>query len=140
VDLNVEDSLVKFMEPKRTTGFAAAFWMKWMKKTLQRMSKSVELDAINLCSGSQIICYMIGFNYPMLPLNTLLLLVKSSIFSPVTSMLMSMPSTEELRSTETWSNLLPMILKAGRTTHLEPVGMEEEEATALKEKLETEDP
>jgi hypothetical protein len=52
----------------------------------------------------------------------------------------TMPSTEELRSTETWSNLLPMILKAGRTTHLEPVGMEEEEATALKEKLETEDP
>lgn len=38
----------------------------------------------------------------------------------------AMPSTDELKSMETWGNLHPIILKAGRTTHSEPEGMEEE--------------
>lgn len=50
------------------------------------MLRNVELDAISLYIGSQIICYMIGFNYLMFALNILLLLVKSSIFSQVISM------------------------------------------------------
>lgn len=37
-----------------------------------------------------------------------------------------MPSTEELRSLESWSHLHPIVLKAGRTTHAEPDDMEEE--------------
>ena len=38
--------------------------------------------------------------------------------------------TEELRSLEAWSNLYPIILKAGRTVHLKPTGMDEEAAEA----------
>lgn len=37
----------------------------------------------------------------------------------------TMGTIEELRSTEAWVNLLPMILKAGRVSHLEPEGDEE---------------
>lgn len=39
-----------------------------------------------------------------------------------------------------WGNIYPIILDAGRCTHSEPTGMDEEEANALKEKLEGEDP
>ena len=38
--------------------------------------------------------------------------------------------TEELRSLEAWSNLYPIVLKAGRTTHLKPIGLDEEAAEA----------
>ena len=38
--------------------------------------------------------------------------------------------TEELRSLEAWSNLYPIILKAGRTSHLKPIGLDEEAAEA----------
>jgi len=51
-----------------------------------------------------------------------------------------MGTVEELRSTETWSNLLPQILKAGRCTHLEPEGADEDDIAAKKEALESSDP
>lgn len=50
-----------------------------------------------------------------------------------------MPGTEELRSLEAWGNLLPVILKVGRTTHIEPVGMAEEEKEEYMAKLGDED-
>ncbi len=34
--------------------------------------------------------------------------------------------TDELKSLENWSHQFPIILKAGRITHLEPEGMDEE--------------
>ena len=40
------------------------------------------------------------------------------------------PGTEELKSLEAWGNLFPIILKAGRCSHLKPVGMDEEAAEA----------
>lgn len=51
-----------------------------------------------------------------------------------------MPPVEDLRNLENWSNLLPSVLKAGRTAHVDPEGVDEEEATAIKEKLEADDP
>lgn len=51
----------------------------------------------------------------------------------------TMGTIEELRSTEAWVNLLPMILKAGRVSHLEPEG-DEEAVAAAKEALEASDP
>ena len=47
--------------------------------------------------------------------------------------------TDELRSLEAWSNLYPIILKAGRTTHLKPTGMDEEAAEARLAELMEED-
>ena len=52
----------------------------------------------------------------------------------------AMQTPEELKDPGNWGNLHPIILDAGRCTHADPVGMEEEEATALKEKLEADDP
>lgn len=52
----------------------------------------------------------------------------------------TMPATDELKSLETWGNLHPIILKAGRTTHFAPTGMEEEERDALLESLNEKDP
>lgn len=52
----------------------------------------------------------------------------------------AMPPTDELKSLETWGNLHPIILKAGRTTHFAPPGMEEEERDALLENLNEKDP
>lgn len=51
----------------------------------------------------------------------------------------AMPGTDELKSFEVWGNLHPVLLKAGRCTHIEPLGMEEEEKAAHMEKLEAED-
>jgi len=51
----------------------------------------------------------------------------------------AMPSTEELKSLEAWGHLFPIILKAGRTTHLEPEGLGEEEAAEAKAALEESD-
>mmetsp|Transcript_23432 Transcript_23432/g.16655 ORF Transcript_23432/g.16655 Transcript_23432/m.16655 type:complete len:90 (+) Transcript_23432:874-1143(+) len=50
-----------------------------------------------------------------------------------------MPSTEDLRSTESWSHLHPIILKAGRTTHSEPEGMDEEAKEEYMAKLAEDD-
>ena len=47
--------------------------------------------------------------------------------------------TEALRSLEAWGNLYPIILKAGRTTHLKPAGMDEEAAEARLAELQEED-
>lgn len=52
----------------------------------------------------------------------------------------SMPATDELKSLDTWGNLHPIILKAGRTTHYAPSGMEDEERDALLESLNEKDP
>jgi len=38
----------------------------------------------------------------------------------------AMPSSEELKSLETWSNVAPSVLKNGRTTHMAPEGLDEE--------------
>ena len=51
----------------------------------------------------------------------------------------TMPGTEELKSTEAWGNLYPIILKAGRTTHIEPEGMADEEKEEYMAKLADED-
>lgn len=50
-----------------------------------------------------------------------------------------MPSTDELKSTESWSHLHPVILKSGRTTHFEPEGMDEEAKEEYMNKLAEED-
>lgn len=51
----------------------------------------------------------------------------------------AIPGTEELKSYEAWGNLHPVILKAGRTTHIEPEGMPEEEKEEYMAKLADED-
>jgi len=51
-----------------------------------------------------------------------------------------MPSTDELKSLETWGNLCPMILKAGRTTHAEPENMDDEAKEEYMANLENTDP
>jgi len=38
----------------------------------------------------------------------------------------NIPGTQELQSLEAWAHLHPIILKAGRCTHPEPVGMDDE--------------
>ena len=42
----------------------------------------------------------------------------------------TVPSTEELKSLEIWGHRHMMILKAGRITHAEPLGMNEEDKEA----------
>ena len=42
----------------------------------------------------------------------------------------NMPSTEDLKSLETWANVSPSILKVGRTTHLAPEHLSEEDKEA----------
>ena len=46
---------------------------------------------------------------------------------------------EELRSLEAWSNLYPIILKAGRTSHIKPEGLDEETAEAKLAEMMEED-
>lgn len=46
---------------------------------------------------------------------------------------------EELDKFENWANMLPIILKAGRTTHVKPAGMTDEEAEEAMNKLNDED-
>lgn len=46
---------------------------------------------------------------------------------------------EELKSLETWGHRYPIILKAGRCSHIAPKGMGEEEAGELMAKLAEED-
>jgi len=43
----------------------------------------------------------------------------------------SIPSTEELKSLEVWANVSPSILKNGRTTHIAPEGLNDEEKEAF---------
>lgn len=50
-----------------------------------------------------------------------------------------MPGTDELKGIEIWGNLHSCLLKAGRCTHIEPEGMEEEELTAHMDKIKAED-
>ena len=38
----------------------------------------------------------------------------------------AVPGTEDLKSLESWAHKNPIILKVGRCSHIEPVGMEEE--------------
>jgi hypothetical protein len=42
----------------------------------------------------------------------------------------TMPSTEELKSTEAWGHAYPIVLGAGRITHLPPEGVPEDELDA----------
>jgi hypothetical protein len=46
-----------------------------------------------------------------------------------------MPGTEELKNVENWVNVPQSILKNGRTTHLAPLGMTDEEKEELMAKL-----
>ena len=50
-----------------------------------------------------------------------------------------MPGTDDLKSLEAWANLHPIILKAGRTEHLAPEGLDEEAAAEKLAALEEED-
>lgn len=50
------------------------------------------------------------------------------------------PKTEELRDIKSWSNVHQVILKAGRTTHVAPAGVGEEELPGVMEELEAKDP
>lgn len=54
----------------------------------------------------------------------------------------AVPGTEELRSIENWSHRHPMILKAGRVTHVVPPGFEElpDEEKEAYEKIKEKDP
>lgn len=47
----------------------------------------------------------------------------------------AMPSPEELKALENWGNLYPIILKAGRCTHAEPDGVDEDDKTAKMDAL-----
>ena len=47
----------------------------------------------------------------------------------------AVPGTEELKSLETWGNLHPIILKAGRCNHVVPESIAEDERDAYLEKL-----
>lgn len=49
------------------------------------------------------------------------------------------PKTEELKDIKAWANVHPIILKAGRCTHLPPNVPEDDQAAALEE-LEAKDP
>ena len=51
----------------------------------------------------------------------------------------SFPKTDELKSLEAWANVHPIVLKAGRTTHLPPNVPEEELEGAVAD-LEAKDP
>lgn len=50
------------------------------------------------------------------------------------------PKTEELRDIKAWGNVHQIVLQAGRTTHLPPVGVPEEELQAAIDELEAKDP
>lgn len=52
----------------------------------------------------------------------------------------AMPSSEELKSLETWSNVAPSILKNGRTTHLAPEGLDDEAKEAFLSEQSEKDP
>ena len=52
----------------------------------------------------------------------------------------SFPKTEELRDIKSWSNVHQIILQAGRTTHVAPEGVGEEDLAAAVEELEAKDP
>jgi len=51
----------------------------------------------------------------------------------------AIPGTDDLKNLEGWGTLHPVLLKAGRCTHLEPLGMEEEEKGTYMEAKEVED-
>jgi len=51
----------------------------------------------------------------------------------------AVPKTDELRDVKAWANVHPIILQAGRCTHLPPNLPEEEQAAAVEE-LEGKDP
>lgn len=51
----------------------------------------------------------------------------------------SVPATEDLRSLESWGHKNPIILKAGRCTHIEPLGMDEEALQEFMDKLAEDD-
>jgi hypothetical protein len=42
----------------------------------------------------------------------------------------TLPSTEELKSTEVWGNVYASILKVGRTSHEPPEGLSDEDKEA----------
>ena len=49
-------------------------------------------------------------------------------------------ATDEMKSLEKWSHLYPIILRAGRCTHAEPEGINEEEKEEFMNKLAEDDP
>ena len=51
-----------------------------------------------------------------------------------------MPGTEELKSTEAWGHAYPIILRAGRITHLAPEGVPEDEVETKMAEIEEADP
>lgn len=52
----------------------------------------------------------------------------------------AVPGTEELKSLESWGHHHPHVLKAGRITHLEPEGVNEDEKEEIMGKLAESDP
>ena len=52
----------------------------------------------------------------------------------------AMPKTGELQDIKAWSNVHQIILQAGRTTHVQPVGVSEDDLPAVMEELEAKDP
>jgi radial spoke head protein 4/6 len=52
----------------------------------------------------------------------------------------TMPSCDELKSLETWSNVAPSILKNGRTTYIAPEGLDEEAKEAFLSEAAEKDP
>lgn len=52
----------------------------------------------------------------------------------------TVPKTDELKDIKAWANFHPIILKAGRCSHLPPAGLPEEDAAAALEALEGSDP
>lgn len=51
----------------------------------------------------------------------------------------SVPGTDELKSLEVWGNVNALILQAGRTTHVAPAHMSEEEKEEYLAKMAEED-
>lgn len=52
----------------------------------------------------------------------------------------TMPSCDELKSLETWSNVAPSVLKNGRTTYIAPEGLDEEAKEAFLSEAGEKDP
>ncbi len=50
-----------------------------------------------------------------------------------------MPATDELKSLENWSHLQPLILKAGRVSHVAPPDMGEEDREEYLNKVNDKD-
>lgn len=52
----------------------------------------------------------------------------------------AVPGTDELKSLEIWGHMHPILLKAGRCSHVAPAGMDEEAQGEYMNKLNEDDP